>query len=693
MTTSVLLCAAPADEAIAASFATGLARLGRKGAITVTRDADPGDVEWFVLIASPQAAADARVTERVQRRLASHGTTRLQVVVVGGEWVWDSSRDALDPDRSTAAPAPLLTAFASEPRHMVYQGDPQRPVAMSDAVFAEQAAELGAPMLGVTKDEIFGDEVRRHRRTLRIAQVAAGSFAGLALLAVAAGTVAVAAAAQADSERERAVVERALSESRRLAALSGQVSGGDGALAALLAIEAVNAADTAEARSALATVTGGVQAAAEPDEGAPSEDDVDARRLVGHADGAVDAALTDTHAATLDGQGAVRIWSLTAPGSPTDVADVPSGATDVVWSHDGATLAVASMDQVALLDTNGDSVAMVALDGSATLEEWTATEGLGGVVGPWGDGGFVAAAASRVVLIETDGTVADERTLTVEEGPWPTLVEGTVDGERVLVNTGGGAVMNWDADLDTTESFWLDWAPDEWGGLSSSRLTVLDWDGLDTVVLPQDLSHSESDGVFVDNADSPDAIAVLASAATGERREPVGGGVEVPSRARSAALLPDGAVAALAPAAIEAPATLALAGLEIGTDEVALPAGAHTVRLSPDGAWLLIAGTDEAVHVVSTGRTPVSQPTPAAQEGTLDSTHGDSGASAGSEEAGTASSDDVIAACAFAGRNMSEGEWAVYLPGHDYRATCLDYSAPHESASTVPQATAAPGQR
>jgi hypothetical protein len=35
----------------------------------------------------------------------------------------------------------------------------------------------------------------------------------------------------------------------------------------------------------------------------------------------------------------------------------------------------------------------------------------------------------------------------------------------------------------------------------------------------------------------------------------------------------------------------------------------------------------------------------------------------------------VERACAIAGRNLSEVEWAQYFPGEEYRATCPQWSA------------------
>jgi len=74
------------------------------------------DSEYFILLASPEAAASAWVDREVRYWLAHRPVRTLLFAVSGGDLRWDPVAGQFDPDATTALPPALLDAYAEEPR-------------------------------------------------------------------------------------------------------------------------------------------------------------------------------------------------------------------------------------------------------------------------------------------------------------------------------------------------------------------------------------------------------------------------------------------------------------------------------------------------------------------------------------------------------------------------------------------------
>jgi hypothetical protein len=108
-------------------------------------------------------------------------------------------------------------------------------VSRRDARFTEPLASLAAPIHSRPRDALIGEDLRQHRRTLRIARSAVATLVVLLLAAVTASVVAV-------GQRNRAEHQARVAMARLLANESTSV-GPDGAdLALLLAAQAYAAA-------------------------------------------------------------------------------------------------------------------------------------------------------------------------------------------------------------------------------------------------------------------------------------------------------------------------------------------------------------------------------------------------------------------------------------------------------------------
>jgi WD40 repeat protein len=196
---------------------------------SITRALD--ESEFFILLASPAAAASPWVAKEAEYWLAHRSTDRMLVVLTEGELFWVPGK-GVDRTRTSALPEPLDDAFDEEPRYVDLRwarSDTQ--LAQRDARFRSAVADLAAPLHGRSKDEMLGEDVRQHRRTLRIAWSAAAVLAGLMLAASVLAVLAV-------QQRNRARTQASIALSRQLATASAAELDGDPAVASLLALEA-----------------------------------------------------------------------------------------------------------------------------------------------------------------------------------------------------------------------------------------------------------------------------------------------------------------------------------------------------------------------------------------------------------------------------------------------------------------------
>ncbi len=208
---------------------------------------------WFVLLASPTAATSHWVAQEAEYWLANKQVDHLLVLLSEGDLVWDEGPRSFDSARTNALPEALLKAFEEEPRWVDVRWARSRDqLTLRDARFRAAVAELAAPIHGRPKDELIGEEIRQHRRTVRLARAAVAGLAALALAASVAAVLAVRGQSAARAERDRAQEQARLATSRQLAAQSDvALRQNDLDRALLLAAHSFLLRETAEAWDAL----------------------------------------------------------------------------------------------------------------------------------------------------------------------------------------------------------------------------------------------------------------------------------------------------------------------------------------------------------------------------------------------------------------------------------------------------------
>jgi WD40 repeat protein len=149
------------------------------------------DSEWFVLLASPEAAQSVWVNREIEHWVASKSPGRILPVVTDGHWQWDPTCGDFTED-STAVPQALRGAFTEEPLFLDLRwARDDRHVNLRHSRFRDAVAQLAAPMHGMSKDDLEGEDVRQHRRALRFRTGAVAALLVLTVVASLTGLVAV----------------------------------------------------------------------------------------------------------------------------------------------------------------------------------------------------------------------------------------------------------------------------------------------------------------------------------------------------------------------------------------------------------------------------------------------------------------------------------------------------------------------
>jgi WD40 repeat protein len=209
---------------------------------------------WFVLLASPTAAESQWVNREVEHWLRVHGPDSMLPVVTDGEWEWDPrAGDFADP--SSAVPSTLRGVFGAEPRHLDLRwAQTDTDLDLRNPRFRDAIADLAAPMHGRPKDDLAGEDVRQHRRTVRVAWSAAATLTVLLVAALIAAGLAIQQRTRANAARRRADDAATVADGRRLAAQAVNGMHADLARSMLLAVEGHRLLDDTQTRGALLSV-------------------------------------------------------------------------------------------------------------------------------------------------------------------------------------------------------------------------------------------------------------------------------------------------------------------------------------------------------------------------------------------------------------------------------------------------------
>jgi WD40 repeat protein len=294
-----------------------------------------GQSRSLILLASPRAAQSAWVQREAQFWRDKKPRETLFIALTDGEIAWDEAASDFDWNVTTALPSALRGFFREEPRHIDLRwARTSEHLSLDDPRFRDGVAELAAPLHGRPKDELFGEDVRQHRRFVRIRRATVISLATLTLGSIVGASVAV-------EQRNTARAQTRLATSRQLAAQAVADRHAQLDRSLLLGLESLRTEETVEARSAVLGSVG-----REPT----------LRVFLHGVEGPIKSVAFSPDSKRLasgDGRRAV-LWDIAGPEHTSEAMDANGGlVTSVAFSPDGAKVASAGQDgTVTLWDAN-----------------------------------------------------------------------------------------------------------------------------------------------------------------------------------------------------------------------------------------------------------------------------------------------------------------------------------------------------
>lgn len=289
---------------------------------------------WLVVLASPEAAQSDWVGKEIQRWLRTRGPDRILLVFTGGACEWDGASNDFDHEASTAVHPALYGAFRQEPRYLdLSWARREDHLTLRNARYRDGVADLAAPMHGITKDDLEGEDIRQQRRTQRLRTGAIAGLTALLVLALVAAGIAIVQYRSAVEQRNAAVRNQVVIQADR-------ARDNDPSLAAALDSVAFAGGPTPDVETRLIS----------------SETTALSGRLAGHQ-GAVNTVAFRSDGRLLVTAGAdrtVRFWDTTRPQAPVLVGALPTGHSShidhALLSADGRTLATSADDGARVWD-------------------------------------------------------------------------------------------------------------------------------------------------------------------------------------------------------------------------------------------------------------------------------------------------------------------------------------------------------
>jgi WD40 repeat protein len=322
---------------------------------------------WFILLASPVAASSPWVAKEVEFWCERKTLDTLLIVQTDGEITWSASAGDFDWSTTTALPRPLVGRFQDEPRWIEARwARTSGQTTLGDPRFRDLVAELAAPLRGVPKDELIGEDIRQARRLARWRNVGFAAITVALLIAIAAAVVAY---------RQRDLAEARLAtaqtnESKTLATLAEIELNGDGPATAMrMALAALpgREGDRPYVAQAEAALLHGVQRLRER------------RRFFRRGTGIGDYALSPdgrTLALGFD-DGGIELWDV-ASGKPVRVLRRADASVRSQKSDEGGLHIEQTTDTIdGVLDAafTADGRTLITLDSAAEVRCWDVASG------------------------------------------------------------------------------------------------------------------------------------------------------------------------------------------------------------------------------------------------------------------------------------------------------------------------------
>ncbi len=203
--------------------------------------------EFFILLASPESAASPWVGEELKYWLANRDRDKLIIASTSGRIAWDRRTNDFDWTTTDALDRGVLErAFVEEPLWVDFSWARglDEPAIRHHARFPDEVATVASALHDRTKSDLFGEDLRQHRRQMRLARIAVVSLLVFLVAALSFWWLSI-------RTGDRLAASLKTATSRQFAALSVLRLPSQPVLSLLEAVVAARADDTFEARDSL----------------------------------------------------------------------------------------------------------------------------------------------------------------------------------------------------------------------------------------------------------------------------------------------------------------------------------------------------------------------------------------------------------------------------------------------------------
>src|SRR5829696_4093524 len=165
---------------------------------------------YFLLLASPKAADSRWVQQEVAWWLAHKSPQTLLIGLTDGHIKRGEAAKDFDWEQTDALPPNLKGVFTENPLWVDFRwAQGQEHLSTKNPAFQNALAALAAPLRGIPKEDLIGEDVRQHRRALLLAR--GGALVLVVLLVAAIGAAFLALRNQAEADKQaRISLTRAL---------------------------------------------------------------------------------------------------------------------------------------------------------------------------------------------------------------------------------------------------------------------------------------------------------------------------------------------------------------------------------------------------------------------------------------------------------------------------------------------------
>jgi WD40 repeat protein len=169
---------------------------------------------WFLLMASPEAAASAWVQKEINWWHTNRYSRNMLICLTGGEIIWDNASNDFDWTRTTALPSNLRGCFVEEPLYVDLRwARSADDLSRKHPQFLDAVADIAATLSGRSKEDLIGEDIAQFRRTRRIGISVTAAIAVLAVISTIAAYVATSQTREARQQARTALSRLLISQS------------------------------------------------------------------------------------------------------------------------------------------------------------------------------------------------------------------------------------------------------------------------------------------------------------------------------------------------------------------------------------------------------------------------------------------------------------------------------------------------